>query len=262
MSRPWLALYERLPWARRDAARPALPPALIQRLLPPEMILEVFALLPPASLGAAACVCTDWRELAGEPALWRAALSAALGSQSAADAAAAKAGVPLTTRPTASTPSSSPLTWRSCFWRRRRCARMGCTSRATPIYGSASLSGASPATRATWPPTFGTCAFCRRGWKEKGGQEDGGPVLVSNVSRPPAKAARALALGPHHPHPTAAHPPPNTADRVLEGRWRLGRRSVVRTALRHDNTAVTEVRSRLRLRGTTPGAWNRLTCWN
>lgn len=261
MSRPWLALYDRLAWARRDAARPAPGPlSLWQRLLPPEMTLHIFSFLPPASLAACACVCVEWRELAEEGALWRAHLATALGSRAAADAAATKAGLePRAARSTVPTPPTtpSPLSWRSLFL-------------ATPalrvdgVY--VSRNSYLRVGLAEWRFSRNTChvATYFRYLRFLAPVVDAEGRTVARfwyrtTPDAPAKAARALAAGPPPPPPHGRPAPPaHTADRVMEGRWRLGRRAIVRTAMRYQNAASTEVRSRLRLRGTTPGAWNRL----
>jgi len=74
---------------------------------------------------------------------------------------------------------------------------------------------------------------------------------------PPARAVPALAAGPPPPGSRAAA---RGAERVQEGRWRLGARGRVRVAVRHDNAAGTEIRTKLRLRSRAgcDGAWNRL----
>lgn len=47
--------------------------SLIEKLLPNEMLLLVFARLPISSLGAAQCVCRQWRIVGAAPSLWRTA---------------------------------------------------------------------------------------------------------------------------------------------------------------------------------------------
>ena len=49
------------------------PPAPIQAMLPEEMLAAVFERLPVGSLGAAQCVCSQWRHIGATPELWRAA---------------------------------------------------------------------------------------------------------------------------------------------------------------------------------------------
>ena len=42
-------------------------------MLPEEMLAAVFSRLPVGSLGAAQCVCQQWRRVGAAPELWRAA---------------------------------------------------------------------------------------------------------------------------------------------------------------------------------------------
>jgi hypothetical protein len=51
--------------------------ALIQQLLPEEMLATVLGHLSAYDLGAVACVCRGWRSAALNPALWRAACARA-----------------------------------------------------------------------------------------------------------------------------------------------------------------------------------------
>lgn len=69
-----------------SADPPPAPPIL---RLPEEMISCIFSFLPPAAVGRASCVCSGWREvsLGYDAAIWREALSRALGSRAAAEAA-------------------------------------------------------------------------------------------------------------------------------------------------------------------------------
>lgn len=49
----------------------------IQRMLPNELLQHVLSFLPAAALGAAQCVCRQWRDVGAAPPLWRAACRAA-----------------------------------------------------------------------------------------------------------------------------------------------------------------------------------------
>ncbi|CAN0893379.1 F-box protein 7 [Linum grandiflorum] len=73
--RPWLDLYG-------VHVRPVAPfwstsrrldadPALIHRSLPDELLFEVFARMNPYDLGRAACACRKWRYAIRSPVLWR-----------------------------------------------------------------------------------------------------------------------------------------------------------------------------------------------
>ncbi|KAJ8762808.1 hypothetical protein K2173_022937 [Erythroxylum novogranatense] len=73
--RPWLDLYgvNIKPAAPFGSARiiPYVDPALIHRILPDELLLEVFLRLNPYDLGRAACVCRKWRCTLRNPVFWR-----------------------------------------------------------------------------------------------------------------------------------------------------------------------------------------------
>lgn len=47
--------------------------ALIQQMLPEEMMLYIFAKLPVSVLGFSQCVCKQWKTVGASPSLWRAA---------------------------------------------------------------------------------------------------------------------------------------------------------------------------------------------
>lgn len=73
--RPWLSLYGTR--IRPVAAFGSLSnqdfsdPALIHQMLPDEILFEVFAHMAPYGLGRAACVCRKWRYTVRTPSLWR-----------------------------------------------------------------------------------------------------------------------------------------------------------------------------------------------
>ncbi|KAJ4950976.1 hypothetical protein NE237_027808 [Protea cynaroides] len=73
--RPWLDLYGKRvrPVAPFGSAssKPFVDPALIHRCLPDELLFEVFARMSPYSLGRAACVCRKWRYTIRNPVFWR-----------------------------------------------------------------------------------------------------------------------------------------------------------------------------------------------
>ena len=85
------------------------PPPPIMRL-PEEMLSCIFAFLPPAAVGRACCVCSSWREAATgyDAAIWREALSKALGSLAAAEAARRALMLQLQAVPSSSAPLTSP----------------------------------------------------------------------------------------------------------------------------------------------------------
>ncbi|KAK7351110.1 hypothetical protein VNO77_10299 [Canavalia gladiata] len=73
--RPWLDLYgvNVRPVAPFGSAsrRPYADPALIHRCLPDELLFEVFARMTPYDLGKASCVCRKWRYTIRNPVFWR-----------------------------------------------------------------------------------------------------------------------------------------------------------------------------------------------
>lgn len=54
---------------------------LIERLLPDEILLIIMSKLPPADLGVAACVCSQWQRIASAPTLWQAACLQSFGQE-------------------------------------------------------------------------------------------------------------------------------------------------------------------------------------
>ncbi|KAK4756212.1 hypothetical protein SAY87_006339 [Trapa incisa] len=73
--RPWLDLYgiNVRPVAPFGSAssRPHVDHALIHRTLPDELLYEVFARMTPYDLGRASCVCRKWRYTIRNPVFWR-----------------------------------------------------------------------------------------------------------------------------------------------------------------------------------------------
>ncbi|PPS06534.1 hypothetical protein GOBAR_AA14117 [Gossypium barbadense] len=75
--RPWLDLYGKhvRPVAPFGSAsrRSYVDPALIHRSLPDELLFEVFVRMAPYDLGRASCVCRKWRYTIRNPVFWRTA---------------------------------------------------------------------------------------------------------------------------------------------------------------------------------------------
>ncbi|XP_061361876.1 F-box protein 7 [Gastrolobium bilobum] len=73
--RPWLDLYgvNVRPVAPFGSAsrKPYVDSALIHRCLPDELLFEVFARMTPYDLGKASCVCRKWRYTIRNPVFWR-----------------------------------------------------------------------------------------------------------------------------------------------------------------------------------------------
>ncbi|XP_074557419.1 LOW QUALITY PROTEIN: F-box protein 7 [Curcuma longa] len=73
--RPWLNLYGNrvrpvAPFGSLSS-KPYVDPALIHRCLPDELLFEVFARMRPYTLGRVACVCRKWRYTVRNPILWQ-----------------------------------------------------------------------------------------------------------------------------------------------------------------------------------------------
>ncbi|KAK9817830.1 hypothetical protein WJX72_002832 [[Myrmecia] bisecta] len=74
--RPWLAMYGlRVRPGGFEENKALLAP--IQKLLPEELLLLIFAKLPAYSLAGAQCVCQNWRTVGNNPELWKAACNEA-----------------------------------------------------------------------------------------------------------------------------------------------------------------------------------------
>ncbi|KAF6152811.1 hypothetical protein GIB67_004640 [Kingdonia uniflora] len=70
--RPWLDLYGvNIKPLGSSSSKPYVDQALIHRCLPDELLYEVFARMNPYSLGKAACVCRKWRYTIRIPLHWR-----------------------------------------------------------------------------------------------------------------------------------------------------------------------------------------------
>ncbi|XP_078172694.1 F-box protein 7 [Carex rostrata] len=75
--RPWLNLYgirvQPIAPFGSASSQPFYDPALIHRVLPDELLFEVFSWMKPFTLGRASCVCRKWKYTIRNPCLWRAA---------------------------------------------------------------------------------------------------------------------------------------------------------------------------------------------
>lgn len=73
--RPWLDLYgvRVRPVAAFGSVgnKPSNDPALIHRVLPDELLHEIFVRMPPYYMGRASCVCRKWRYTIRNPVFWR-----------------------------------------------------------------------------------------------------------------------------------------------------------------------------------------------
>ncbi|KAM3394746.1 F-box protein 7 isoform X2 [Capsicum galapagoense] len=75
--RPWLDLYginvRPVPPFGSTSSKHFVDPALIHRVLPDELLFEIFSRMDPYTLGRAACVCRKWRYTIRNPVFWRSA---------------------------------------------------------------------------------------------------------------------------------------------------------------------------------------------
>ncbi|KAG2708960.1 hypothetical protein I3760_05G217800 [Carya illinoinensis] len=75
--RPWLDLYgvnvRPVAPVGSVSRKPYVDPALIHHCLPDELLFEVFARMSPYDLGRAACVCRKWKYTIRNPVFWRSA---------------------------------------------------------------------------------------------------------------------------------------------------------------------------------------------
>ncbi|KAK9831468.1 hypothetical protein WJX81_008220 [Elliptochloris bilobata] len=222
---PWLTLYGlRLRPGGRKALEVELAP--IQQLLPEEMLALVLSHLPSAyALGAVACVCRGWRSAAQNPALWRAACARTF-SELQHDELARLVRL------------SHRGSWRAMFKERPHIRMDG-------IYVSRNTYIRLGATE--WRvknPVHLVCYYRYLRFLP------GGRFLYRTSPQPLREVARSL-LRPPPARGRAAD------DFTQRGRFFL-RGERVFTSLTMANAGTTEVRTRLRLRSTTPGANNRL----
>jgi F-box protein 9 len=204
--------------------------SLIETLLPDEMLVAVFARLPVASLGAAQCVCRQWRCVGGAPTLWAAACGEAFQRADAATNARLLR-------------TAHRGCWRDMFLDRTHLRFDGCyVSRNTYIRQGV----------AEWRVRQAVHMVCYYRYFRF---LPGGSFAYRTSPEPVAKVARSLLAPPPAARP--ARRPPGAPPPVQHGRWRLDGARLL-TALQYENSASTEVRCRLRVRSTVRGAYNRL----
>lgn len=277
---------------KAEEREPRPPSAPIQSgLLGDDLLALCFSHLPPPSLASAACACRAWRGAIGRTdGLWRAALTRALGPATPLRPPGVSWREVFLSAPRLRTDGlyvsrntyirTGIVEWRTKnpvhlvtyfrYWRFFEPPLSGGNGGASDS-ASASGSGSGSASfsalladDASLPRRPDPPAKCARG-----------AFWYRTTPDPPAKAARSLALGPHGPAPDCP--------RVMEGRWRLRcppwegravatptpspspssstrteRVATVAAAMAYGNAADTEVRARLGLRSTLPGACNRL----
>eukprot|EP00887_Chlorella_sp_A99_P002797 scaffold6.g2797.t1 len=232
LHRPWLSLYQqRLRFGQRGATK-EVELALIQQMLPEEMLLAVLAKLPPPALAAAQCVCRQWRAAGAAPALWRAACRDAF--HDADEEALARL---------------ARAQFRGC-WKSMLLDRPHL--RFDGIFVSRNT-------------------YLKQGvveWKVKNAVHlvlyfrylrflPDGTFLYRTTPHPPSAVAKSLLAPPRAPGRRAAAAALGGGEHIIHGRFRLQGDRVL-TAMRYQGSFTAEVRSRLRLRSTVRGAHNRL----
>lgn len=226
--RPWMSLYGVRLQRVHDPKQGEL--SLIEKMLPDEMLLHIFQRLPVPTLATAQCVCRQWRSVGATPVLWRTAcLEAFFTSNAQQNAELARA--------------QYRGSWKRMLLERPHLRFDG-------VYVSRNT-------------------YLRTGVAEWNVKNSVHLVLYFRYLRffpdgtfsyrtspdPLAKVHRSLALA--HTQRHAAQRRGRDGEHVHLGRFKQdGER--VWTAMRSYGTSSTEIRSRLRLRSTVPGANNRL----
>lgn len=201
--------------------------SLIEKLLPNEILLLVFARLPVSSLGAVQCVCHQWRMVANYPSLWRAACMEAFCHVS----------------PHVNDRLLKQFhrgCWKSMFLDRPHLRFDG-------IYVARNTYIRTGVTE--WKvrnPVHLVCYFRYYRFMPNGS------LLYRTSPEALSKVAKTLM------HPLSRLSKSTSGNSgIQEGRYRIDGEKVY-TAIRYENSASTEVRARLRLRSTVRGAFNRL----
>lgn len=204
--------------------------SLIEKLLPNEVLLLVFARLPVTSLGGAQCVCQQWRVVGNYPSLWRAACMDAFCHIS----------------PHVNDRLLKQFhrgCWKSMFLDRPHLRFDG-------VYVARNTYIRTGVTE--WKvrnPVHLVCYFRYYRFMPNGS------LLYRTSPEALSKVAKSL-MQPHHHTPRSSKSNSNSIG-IQEGRYRIDGEKVY-TAVRYENSTSTEVRARLRLRSTVRGAFNRL----
>jgi F-box protein 9 len=257
---------------RRTSARPSpLSPQVvlspIQKLLPDEMLLLIFSKLPIGSLGAAQCVCQQWRAVGAAPSLWLSACQEAFPDVDSSEGAAQMRDkyrgswkAMYLGRP--------HLRFDGVYVSRNTYLRAGITEwRVTnPVHlvayyrycrflpDGTLLYRTSPENLAKVAKSLAAvprCAFSQEQQDSHAigsGQAD--QASGSNNAPSSSSSSRSRKSG-------IAIQQQQQQPQALVGRYRLEGDRVL-AAWRYTNSAATEIRARMRLRSTVPGANNRL----
>ncbi|GBF87419.1 hypothetical protein Rsub_00130 [Raphidocelis subcapitata] len=242
--RPWLSLYGVLLkpppsyYLEDDGSL-----ALIQRQFTDEMMTTIFSRLGPYAMGRAACVCRQWRYLAKSPKLWEAACRDALSPPAHRDIAADQLLKVLAHK--------FRCSWQRLFLEVPHVRFDGVyVARNTYIrVGAVELHRHSQT-------VFLACYYRYYRFFPNGQMlYRTSPHVLKAVVRSLARTPAALQAA--RANPAANRAAADDAQHVHSGRYCVadGR---VRTVIVYPNARGTEVRARLALRSTSPGACNRL----
>ena len=208
---------------------------MIEQLLPDELVLAVFARLPIAALGAVQCVCRQWRGLGRAPSLWRAACAEAFRQ---------------------SDPALNERLLRQAYrgcWRTMFLER--CHLRFDGVYVSRNTyvrQGVAEFRKSR--SVYLVCYYRYFRFLSDG------TFAYRTSPETIAKVARSLQAPPPPRRQLPAAPrrqQQGVPPAVQHGRYRLDH-DRLHTAMLYENSTSTEVRCRMRLRSTVPGANNRL----
>ncbi|KAG1672950.1 hypothetical protein FOA52_012395 [Chlamydomonas sp. UWO 241] len=234
LPRPWLQMYGNFLKPKQSLEEPddegePVELAPIQIMLPDEMLLLVLSKLTAYDLGAAACVCRDWMEVIQHPKLWEVACTEAFQMQYPDRAALSRLATTMYRG-----------SWRRMFLEQPHVRFDGVyVSRNTYVKtGVADMS----LRRAQHAVVIVAYYRYYRFFPDGTLLYRTSPSVVSTV----AKTMRSHRDKSGH-----------VADHVYSGRYLL-KGSRVFVVFRLPNSRSTEIRSRLQLRGTCAGAFNRL----
>lgn len=252
--RPWLSLY-----GQRLKQGGTAPPddedlSLIQRLLSEELLVKVFEKLPITSLGVISCVCKQWRSASNTPSLWK---NACRGVFWDCDL----------DKNTAICRDKYHSSWKRMFLHRSHLRHDGIyVSRNTYLRaGITEWRVKNPVHLVTYyryyrflphgifyyrtsPETISKIANSLRYPKD-----------VSSSSSSQQKKKYTQLNNSNTTAGQSSSASSSTAHEVVhKGRYKLTPKDTLFTALRYQNSASTEIRTRMKLRSTVLGANNRL----
>ncbi|KAI8471805.1 MAG: hypothetical protein J3K34DRAFT_384601 [Monoraphidium minutum] len=218
--------------------------ALIQRVFTDEMMGTIFGRLGPYTLGRAACVCRCWRYLCRSPTLWEAAAREALSPPAHRDIAPAELHRTLAHK-------------YSCSWRRMFLEVPHV--RFDGVYVARNTYIRIGAVELHRTNTVFLACYYRYYRFFPNGQMlyRTSPHVLKLVARSLARTPAALQAARAAPAAHARGGLADDAQHVYVGRYAIGS-GVLRTVVVYPNSRGTEVRAKLGLRSTVPGACDRL----